>query len=522
MPSRLPTMMAGLIWHVAIAFDPSMSPSTKHLTSEQRFHLFLEAACDYAIFFTDTNSDICEWSSGGEKIIGYTESEALQLNARVIFTEEDRVRGVPEQEMENAIRNGQANDERWHVRKDGSLFFAVGRLVALKDSSGHLYGFAKIVRDATPHKNLEKALHASDQQFRATFAQAPLGMVLTDLSGRIDQVNRAFCELTGFTDVDLDGKDLLSFTAPEDRDGVRRHINEILIGKRNSFIMEKRMKRADGAFVWVKNSGALLRDAEGRPLSFIDLCQDISALKLSTEELGQLIDQRTSALEDKTRQMESFCYTVAHDLRAPLRAIAGYAKFLHEDFSKTLPSEGLDYLRRIEASAARLDRLIIDLLGYTRVQQVPLIQEEVDLSQVVERVIEQMRAEIDVEGLVIDVVHPLGKVRADGATLDHIFSDLISNAVKFRRQEASPVVKIYSEDRDGHLRVWVEDNGVGIDPRFKERIFGMFERLHPERKTPGTGIGLAIVATAMERFGGTRGVEPNHPEGSRFWIEFPK
>ncbi|MDF3056901.1 MAG: cph1 5 [Rariglobus sp.] len=266
----------------------------------------------------------------------------------------------------------------------------------------------------------------------------------------------------------------------------------------------------------------LLRDAEGRPLSFIDLCQDISALKLSTVELGQLIDERTSALEDKTKQMEAFCYTVAHDLRAPLRAIAGYAKFLHDDFASTLPADGLDYLRRIEASAARLDRLIIDLLGYTRVQQVPLIQEEVDLTEVVERVIEHVRNENGVEGLVIDVVAPLGTVRADGATLEHIFVNLISNAVKFRRPEAPPVIRIYSEERQGRLRVWVEDNGIGVDPRFKERVFGMFERLNPERKTPGTGIGLAIVSTAMERFGGSRGVEPNHPAGSRFWIEFHK
>ncbi len=499
-----------------------MDLSTKHLTSEERFQMFLDAACDYAIFFTDVDANICEWSVGGEKIIGYTEEEALQLNARVIFTEEDCARGVPEQEMEKAAKDGQANDERWHVRKDGSRFFAVGRLVALKDEAGRLYGFAKIVRDATRHKELEQALHASDEQFRATFAQAPLGMVLADLDGRVDQVNAAFCELTGFTVTELEGRDLLSMTAPDDRDAVRVQIDEILVGKRPHFLMEKRMLRSDGSVVWVRNSGALLRDAEGRPLSFIDLCQDISALKLSETELGQLIDQRTSALEDKTKQMESFCYTVAHDLRAPLRAIAGYARFLHEDFATKLPDEGLDYLRRIEASAARLDRLIIDLLGYTRVQQVPLIQEEVDLNTVVDRVIEQVRGEMDVYGLVLDVVYPLGKVRADSATLEHVFSNLISNAVKFRRNGVPPVIKIHSEKRDGRLRVWVDDNGIGIDPRFKERVFGMFERLNPERKTPGTGIGLAIVAAAMERFGGSRGVEPNQPEGSRFWIEFPK
>lgn len=500
-----------------------MDTPTYRPSLEQRFQLFMDAACDYAIFFMDVNGRIQEWSAGAEKIIGYTEEEALTLDGQVIFTPEDRENGVPEAEMATASECGQANDERWHLRKDGTRFFAVGRLVALKDGAGILRGFAKIVRDATPRKNLEQALQASDAQFRATFAQAPIGMALSDLSGRIQHVNAAFRELLGFeADAEVKGTEIVSLTVPEDQPAVRAQLDDMQRGKRPSFVMEKRMRRLDGSSVWVKNSGALLRDIEGRPLSFIDLCQDISALKMSTVELGQLIDQRTSALEDKTRQMEAFCYTVAHDLRAPLRAIAGYAKFLHEDYADKLPTEGLDYLARIEASAARLDRLIIDLLGYTRVQQVPLIQEEVDLTQVLSRVLEHVWQENQPAGLQIDVADPLGTVRADGATLEHVFINLISNAVKFRREEAPPAIKIYSESREGRLRVWVEDNGIGIDPRFKDRVFGMFERLNPERKMPGTGIGLAIVSTAMDRFGGGRGVEPNHPHGSRFWIEFPK
>src|SRR4051794_29211415 len=120
-------------------------------------------------------------------MFGYSEPEALQLNADVIFTAEDRARRAAAREMETAAREGQANDERWHVKKDGSRFFGFGRLVALKDASANLYGFAKILRDVTPNKTLEQALHASDEQFRATFAQAPLGMALTDLHACIQQ-----------------------------------------------------------------------------------------------------------------------------------------------------------------------------------------------------------------------------------------------------------------------------------------------------------------------------------------------
>jgi PAS domain S-box-containing protein len=398
----------------------------------------------------------------------------------------------------------------------------MGRMVALKDEEGHLYGFAKIVRDVTPDKTRDNALRGDDELFRATFAQAPLGMVITGLDGRIRQVNKAFCRLSGHAAEQLEGRELLSLISAEERETKKAHIDDLMAGRASSTLGEKRLIRADGAVVWVQDYCALLRDAGGRPLSFVDLWNDVSPLKMSAVELGRLVDQRTSALQDKTRQMEAFCYTVAHDLRAPLRAIAGYAEFLRKDCEAVLPKEGIEYVQKIEASAARLDRLINDLLGYTRVQQVPLIQEDVDLARIAERVIGHVKREMGAADLIVEVEEPLGRVRADSVTLEHVFFNLISNALKFRRDDVPPRIRIYSEDVNDRLRVWVEDNGIGIDPRFQERVFGMFERLHPEKKIPGTGIGLAIVATAMERFGGSTGVEPNQPFGSRFWIEFPK
>lgn len=491
------------------------------LTAERRFQLLMDAASDYAIFFTDPDGGICEWSTSAQRLIGYTAEEALRMNGRAIFTDQDRAKHAPELEMEIANREGQANDERWHVRKDGTLFFAVGRLIALRDRENRLAGFAKIIRDASRHKILEQALRASDEQFRATFAQAPIGMVLTDLHGNIQQVNAAFSRLVGLEPRELEGIALLSRTAAEDRPLCEAQLQEMLAGKRESMDIEKRLLRADGSQVWVQNSAAILRDAESRPLSIIDLMQDITPLKLSESELGRIVDQRTAALTEKSRQMESFCYTVAHDLRAPLRAIAGYADFLRQDFAAHLPSPGAEYLHRIESAAARLDRLISDLLGYTRMQQVPVLREDVDLSVVVGRAIELVKADNPGAPLNIQVDADLGLVRSDSTTLEHVFLNLIGNAVKFRREGVPAEIRVYSERRGDRVRVWVDDNGIGVDVRFSERIFGMFERLHLDRKIPGTGVGLAIVSTAMERLGGSRGVEPNQPAGSRFWIELP-
>ncbi len=481
----------------------------------------MRSPSDYAIFFTDVDGAILQWSAGAEMLLGYTETEALQLNGRAIFTAEDRGRGAPELEMETAAREGQANDERWHLRKDGSIFFAVGRMIALREENGTLAGFAKIIRDATPHRTLQEALRVSNEQFRATFSQAPIGMVMTDLLGRIQQVNAAYCRLTGFADRELEGRQLLSLTAPEDRAAAQRAADEMMAGIRTHASMEKRMLRKEGDAIWVQNSAAVLRDAESRPLCLIDLVQDISVLKISELELGRLVDLRTAALQEKTRQMEAFCYTVAHDLRAPLRAIGGYAEILRQEFGATLGSEGLAFVGRIDASSERLDRLISDLLGYTRIQQVPLAAVEVDLTALVRNVVEQAREEPSAREARITIDAPLGTVRADPVTLEHVFLNLISNALKFRRDGVAAEIRIHSSRQPAALRVWVEDNGIGVDPRFAERIFGLFERLRPDPRSPGTGVGLAIVSTAIERLGGRRGVEPNHPAGSRFWIELP-
>lgn len=496
--------------------------SSRQLTAEQRYQLFLESATDYAIFFMDPAGTIIEWNNGAKKIIGYSETDAVGQNSRMIFTPEDQAAGVPETEMGKATRDGQANDERWHVRKDGSRFFAVGRLIALKGDDGHVFGFAKVLRDATPYKSLEEALRLSDQQFRATFAQSPLGMILSDLDGRILQSNAAFADLTGYSPEALRGREALSLTAPPDRSKVTEAIDQLFRDRTPSFTIEKRLQRSDDSLVWVQNSGAVLRDREGRPISIIDLCQDITPLKMSRDELEALVEKRTSALRDKTKQMESFCYTVAHDLRAPLRTIAGYAEFLRLDYARALDGEAMQYLRKIEQSAERLDRLIHDLLGYTRVQQIPLIREQVDLTSVVDRVTDQMQREIALANAKITFSRPLATIRADAATLEHIFLNLISNALKFRRDGIAPEVNIHAEDRDERIRVWVEDNGIGIDPKFSGRVFRMFERVHDTQKYPGTGVGLAIVGTAMERLGGSCGVEPNPSGGSRFWLEFAK
>src|SRR5258706_5035860 len=214
--------------------------------------------------------------------------------------------------------------------------------------------------------------------------------------------------------------------------------------------------------------------------------------------LQKLLDQ----MREKTRQLENFCYTVAHDLRAPLRAISGFADVLREEYGNVLDEGGKDCLERIQKSGNRLDRLIQDLLGYCRIDQRHLAPEEVDLESVMRTALKHLEPEIKTAQADVIVKHPLPKLQSDRAALEDVFLHLISNALKFTRAGITPRIEIYSEQKADQVRVWIEDNGIGILPEHQQRIFEMFEKLELSRKSPGTGVGLAIVSKAIERLGG--------------------
>lgn len=239
------------------------------------------------------------------------------------------------------------------------------------------------------------------------------------------------------------------------------------------------------------------------------------------EELEQRVATRTAELQSSNEALEAFAYSVSHDLRAPLRAVQGMADALREDYAEKLDVTGQDYLRRVAEAAARMDGLIQDLLAYGRLSRADLKPEAVNLASVASEALEQLQSEIARSGAQVTVAEALPVVIGHRATLLQAVANLLSNAIKFARTDVPARIRVWSERRAGRVRLWVEDNGIGIDPEYHERIFRVFERLHGVETYPGTGIGLAIVRKGMERLGGQSGVESKPGEGSRFWIELP-
>jgi len=220
--------------------------------------------------------------------------------------------------------------------------------------------------------------------------------------------------------------------------------------------------------------------------------------------------------------MSAFSYSIAHDLLAPLRAMSGFSHLLAEEFPQEPGSAGKEYTDRITAGAAQMQKMINDLLEYSRLSRTEVICFVLDPAGIAEAVISRLAPEIRERNAQVTVVRPLPQVLAHDVTLTQVFNNLLSNALKFVAPGVAPQVRVGGDETPEGVRLWVEDNGIGIAPEHQERIFGIFERLNSAGDFPGTGIGLAIVKRAVERMRGKTGVEPRPGGGSRFWIQLRK
>jgi signal transduction histidine kinase len=240
------------------------------------------------------------------------------------------------------------------------------------------------------------------------------------------------------------------------------------------------------------------------------------------ETLEQRVHERTAQLEEANQEMQAFSYSVSHDLRAPLRGMQGFAQALLEDYGDGLDDLAQEYARRIVAAANRMETLIQDLLAYSRLGRAELKQQPVNLNVIVMEAMNQLESDIKERQAQINVSNPLPQVLGHYNTLVQMVTNLLSNAIKFVPTDRTPKVRVWSEPCGDWVRLWVEDNGIGIAPEHQQRIFRVFERLHGIEAYPGTGIGLAIVRKGAERLRGRVGLESQLSQGSRFWVELQK
>ena len=415
-------------------------------------------------------------------------------------------------------------------------------------------------------ENDRHSLQLSEERFRSAILNAPLPIMLHAENGKVLQINSAWTELSGYEHSEIPTIEDWTEKAYHSRQSlVQAHIDRL--HQLNARISEGEymISTASGETrIWEFYSAPLGQLCDGRSL-VISTAIDVTARKQAEAEIRMLnatlerrVELRTNQLQAANEELEAFAYTVAHDLRAPLRGMQGLAEALLEDYRDILDDLGQEYAQQIVNSGQQLEELIQDLLAYSHLSRTDLSLQVLDLESAVAEAIAMVKADAKSRQAQISVQAPLRAVIAHRVTLVQVIANLLTNAIKFV-EGAPPQVLIWGEEielpQEGEtdsetggelerqtvgqwehsqllmvspvlpvpiIRLWVEDNGIGIAQEHQKRIFRVFERLHGIESYPGTGIGLAIVKKGVDRMGGQVGVESQVGQGSRFWIQLRK
>jgi PAS domain S-box-containing protein len=373
-------------------------------------------------------------------------------------------------------------------------------------------------------------LSASELRYRRLFETAHDGILLVDPETRkIIDANPFMVEFLGYTHDEFVGRELFEIGLLKDEVASQVAFRALQttgsIRYEDLPLLTKDGRSVDVEFV------SNLYDEGGDPVIQCNV-RDITARKKSDDarraakkklslhavELEALVSMRTLELQQTNRQLETFVYSIAHDLRAPLRTMQGFSQLLVQEHLANLNDEGRNFANFINDAAQTMDRLLADLLDFSQVSQQKIELVPVALENAVESALAGCEGEITAGEAVIERIPPWPLVLAHPATLRQVLVNLISNALKFVGS-ATPHIRLWAEERpDAIIRLWIEDNGIGIPTEFQDRIFQVFQRLHTTEYA-GTGIGLAIVQKGVERMGGHVGLVSAPGAGSKFWIE---
>jgi PAS domain S-box-containing protein len=383
-------------------------------------------------------------------------------------------------------------------------------ITALRDSEGSVIGFAKVTRDLTARKEAQDALRRSEHTFQLLVESIQdYAVFMLDPDGRVATWNGGAERIKGYAAQEIIGQHFSVFYQPEDvAQGKPRW--ELEIAEREGRHEDEGWRvRKDGTRFWANVAISAMRDGHGALMGFAKVTRDLTERRR--------VEQ---ALTRSNQELERFSYSVSHDLRAPLRAINGFAQALAEGHAAQLDEEGKRLLTVIRDSAKLGGELIDGLLHFSHVGRQALARAPVDLTALAESVVAELRQ--TASNVAVDVVlTPLPPTTGDGALLRHVLVNLIGNAFKFSAKRAHPKVEIGAQVDAPEVTYYVKDNGVGFDMQYAGKLFGVFQRLHRPDEFEGTGVGLALSQRIVQRHGGRIWAEGKVNEGATFFFTLP-
>jgi PAS domain S-box-containing protein len=498
--------------------------------SEARFRTLLNAL-PQKIFVKDRAANFVFCNENFANDFRITPDEMIGRNVHAFFPRElaDHYSAVDQ----DALKSGQTTDAEECYVVDGVESAAQIVRVPIRDEHGEVTGLLGIFWDISERKQNEARLRESEQIYRTLTDAMPQLVWMCTPDGLNIYFNQQWADYTGLTLEASYGRGWNPPFHPEDRQNARDVWNRAT-RTGESYRVESRLRAADGRYRWFLMKGEPLIDATGQIVKWLGTGTDIDELKSAQAELLQhrqhleeSVAARTAelataneALAKTNKELESFSYSVSHDLRAPLRAIDGFSAILLEDYSDKLDADGKRMLGLVREGSVKMAQLIDDILDFSRAGRAAMTMGVIDMNALVRSALADLASTIKGRALELRVA-TLPEAYGDSQTIERVWMNLLDNALKYSAPKQPAVIEVGVREVDGTTAYFVKDNGVGFDMQYADKLFGLFQRLHSPGQFPGTGCGLAIVERIVTRNGGRLWAEGHLDHGATFYFILP-
>jgi len=474
--------------------------------SEERHRTVLEACPDPVVVY-DMEGKSTYVNPAFTQVFGWPPEELL--GKKLDYVPEEN---WPETEVMIAkVKAGESFSDvesRRHTKEGEVLDVSISAGIFL-DANGIPVGSVHILR-----KRVEAALRESEQRHRIVMEACPDPIVVYDMEGRCTYTNPAFTAVFGWTPGERLGKKL-DYVPEENWPETQMMIEKVTAGESFSDV-ESRRHTKDGEIIDVSVSAGIYLNRDEIPVGSVHILRNITQRKLAEEKL----EETMAELQRSNTELQQFAYVASHDLQEPLRKVQAFGNRLKAKYAEALDERGLDYVDRMQNAAKRMQSLINNLLTLSRIttKAQPFVQ--VNLADVVRGVVADLELHVERAGGHVEA-GDMPTIDADPTQMRQLLQNLINNALKFHEPEKKPVVKIHSQLMNETCKITVEDNGIGFDEKYLDRIFAVFQRLHGRGKYDGTGVGLTICQKIAERHGGSITANSTPGQGATFIVTLP-